>query len=186
MSKRNHPAVWGSRQLAAFLSSHPTALGILHRFAGSIDAQTCAVVAAMAGPVGIFIPWPSLDGHASALSGVGLMTYAFQGNDRLVMWRISPLATALVLAVPFGIATVACCTAWIVLRRTYRVDIPLFTFTGILVLLRFTPAILDGQMRILGSFAVPGPGLAILMVATLAVITISSGRLRRRSLPAQP
>ena len=64
---------------------------------------------------------------------------------------------------------------------------PLFTLAGILVLLRFATPILDGQMYTLGGFAIPGPGLAILTVATLAVIAISSNAtLRRRSVPAQP
>ena len=68
----------------------------------------------------------------------------------------------------------------------YRLDVPLLALAGILVLLRFTPPILDGQMHILGGFAVPGPGLVILMVATLAVVTISSGAaLWRWRLPAQ-
>ena len=184
---RNHPNVPGSRQLTAFLSAHPTGRSMLRRFAGSIDARICIVIAALTGPVALFIPWLSLDGHTSPLSGVGLMTYALQGNDRLVMWRISPVATALLLAVPFGIAFAVCWTAFTVLRRTYRLDVPLFTCAGILVLLRFTPSILDGQMHILGGFAVPGPGLAILLVATLAVITISSGAaLRRWRPPAQP
>ena len=34
----------------------------------------------------------------------GLMAYAFHGNDRLVMWQISPLAS------PFAITTSACLT----------------------------------------------------------------------------
>ena len=182
--KRNHPTVPGSRQLIAFLSAHPTALGMLRRFAGSIDARVCIVIAALTGLVALFIPWVILDGHTSPLSGVGLMTYALQGNDRLVMWRIAPFATVLVLTVPFGITASICWTAFTVLRRNYRLDVPLFTLAGILALLRFTPPILDERMYALSGFAVPGPGLGILLVATLAVIIISSrATLRHRNLP---
>ena len=98
------------------------------------------------------------------------------------MWKISPLAISLLLVVPFGIAVGVCWTALNVLRRVYRLDVPLFTLAGILMLLRFAPPILDGRMYTLGGFAMPGPGLAILVVASLAVIAISSNAtLRRRS-----
>ena len=184
---RKLPIIPGIRQVATFLSAHPTGRGALRGFAAAINARICVMIAALTGLAALFMPWLSLDGHTNPLSVVGLMTYALQGNDRLVMWRISPLATALLLAVPFGISAAVCCTAWNVLRRTYRLDIPLFTFAGILALLRFTPPILDGQMHVLGRFAVPGPGLVILMVATLAVITMTSGTALRRWRPlAQP
>ena len=64
---------------------------------------------------------------------------------------------------------------------------PLLTLAGILALLKFTPPILDGRMYTLGSFAVPGPGLGVLLVAILAVIAIASGAVfRQRRLMAQP
>ena len=177
----------GCRQIESFLDVHPTVRDMLRRLAGSMDARACIVIAALLGPVALFIPWLSLDGHGSPLSGFGLITYALQGNDRLVMWKISPLAISLLLVVPFGIAVGVCWTALNVLRRVYRLDVPLFTLAGILMLLRFAPPILDGRMYTLGGFAMPGPGLAILVVASLAVIAISSNAtLRRRSVPAQP
>ena len=180
------PIVTRLRQLAMSLSGRPTGRGALRRFAGSINARTCVMIAALAGLVGLFIPWVILDGHADPLSGVGLMTYALQGSDRWVMWQISPVATILMLTVPFGITAMVCWTAFTILRRDYRLDVPLFTLAGILALLRFTPSILDGRVYTLGSFAVPGPGLFILLLATLAMIAISSGTaLRRRSLPVQ-
>ena len=115
------------------------------------------------------------------------MTYALQGNDRWVMWQISPGATVLLLTLPFGVTASVCWTAFTVLRRNYRLDVPLLTLAGILALLRFTPPILDGRMYTLGSFAVPGPGLGILLVATLAAIAIGSGAaVRRWPLPDQP
>ena len=177
----------GRRQLAGSLNAHPTVRDMLRRLARSIDARVCIVIAVLLGPVALFIPWMTLDGHGSPLSGVGLMSYALQGNDRLVMWKISPPAIALLLVVPYGIAVGACWTALNVLRRNYRLDVPLFTLAGILVLLRFAQPILDGRMYTVGGFAMPGPGLAVLLMATLAVIAISSNAsLRRWRLPAQP
>ena len=177
----------GCRQIASFLDAHPTVRDMPRRLAGSIDARACIVVAALLGPIALFVPWLALDGHGSPLSGVGLMSYALQGNDRLVMWKMSPLAIALLLVAPYGIAVGVCWTALNVLRRNYRLDVPLFTLAGILVLLRFTPPILDGRMYSLWGFAVPGLGPAILTVATLVVIAISSNAsLRCWRLPAQP
>ena len=179
--------ITGIRQLATFLSAHATSHGVLHGFAGSINARTCITIAALTGLVALFIPWVILDGHATPLSGAGLMTYALQDNDRWVMWQISPVATILMLTIPFGITATVCWTAFTVLRRNYSVDVPLFTLAGILALLRFTPSILDDRMYTLGSFAVPGPGLFILLVATLAALAISSGSaIRRWRLMAQP
>ena len=176
----------GVRQLARFLSAHATSRGVLLGLAGSINARICVTIAALTGLIALFVPWVILDGHATPLSGAGLMTYALQGNDRWVMWQISPVVTVLMLTVPFGITATVCWTAFTVLRRNYRLDVPLFTLAGILALLRFTPPILDGRMYTLGSFAVPGPGLFILLLATLAVIAINSGAaLRRWRLPAQ-
>ena len=177
----------GCRQLAGSLNAHPTVRDMLRRLAGSIDARACIVIVALLGPVALFIPWMTLDGHGSPLSCVSLMSYALQGNDRLVMWKISPLAIALLMVVPYGISVGVCWTALNVLRRNYRLDVPLFTLAGILVLLRFATPIMDGRMYTIGGFAMPGPGLAILMVATLAMIVISSRyTLRHRRLSAQP
>ena len=178
--------ITGIRQLATFLNPHSTGHGALRGFAGAINARICVTIAALAGLVALFVPWVILDGHATPLSGAGLMTYALQGNDRWVMWQISPVPTVLMLTVPFGITATVCWTAFTVLRRNYRMDAPLFTLAGILVLLRFTPSILDDRMYTLGSFAVPGPGLFILLLATLAVIAIITGdALRQRRLPVQ-
>ena len=174
----------GIRQLAAFLSAHATSRGILRGFAGAINARVCVTIAALVGLVALLVPWVILDGHATPISGAGLMTYALQGNDRWVMWQISPVATVLMLTVPFGITATVSWTAFTVLRRNNRMDAPLLTLAGILALLRFTPPILDDRMYTLGSFAVPGPGLFILLLATLAVITIITGdALRQRRLP---
>ena len=61
----------------------------------------------------------------------------------------------------------------------------MLTFAAVLVLLRFTPPVLDGRMHTPGSFAVPGPGLGILLVATLVVIAVGSGAaLRQRRVAA--
>ena len=180
------PIVTGIRQFVGVLSIRPTGRGALRWFAGSINARTCLMIAALTGLVALFIPWVILDGHATPLSGSTLMAYSLQGNDRWVMWQISPVATVLMLTVPFSITGTVCWTAFNVLRRNYRLDVPLSTLAGILALLRFTPPVLDGRMYTLGGFAVPGPGLGILLVATLAVIAISStAALRRRSLPVQ-
>ena len=177
----------GIRQIVTTLSIPTTDRHALRVFAGSINARTCVMIAALTGLIALFIPWVILDGHTGPLSGVGLMTYALQGNDRWVMWQISPAATVLMLTVPFGITAAVCWTALTVLRRNYRLDVPLFTLAGILALLRFTPPILDGRMCTLGSFAAPGPGLGILLVATLAVIAIGSGAvIRRWQLMVQP
>ena len=180
------PIVTGIRQLVTALRARPTGRGVLPGFAGAINARTCVMIAALTGLVAIFIPWVILDGHANPMSGAGLMTYALHGNDRWVMWRISPVATILMLTVPFGITATVCWTAFTVLRRNYRLDVPLCTLASILALLRFTLPILDDRMYTLGSFAVPGPGLFILLMATLAVIAISSSAaLRRWILPVQ-
>ena len=150
------------------------------RLVTTLDARTAAVVATLLGPVALLIPWLSLDGHAGPLSGAGLMAYVFHGNDRLVMWQISPLATAALLALPFTITASVAITAVNVLRRDYRLDAPVFTVAAILLLLRFTPPVLAGQMHVVGQFAVPGWGLAILLAATLTVTAISAGsRLRQ-------
>ena len=142
LSKLELSAFLGSARLPGFLSSTPTAGGILRRFVASIDARGCIVVAALVGLVALFIPWLTLDGQNAPLSGVGLMSYALQGNDRIVMWEISPVATALLLSVPFGIAIGVGCTAWNELRRTYRADVPCLTLVAILVLLRFVAPLL--------------------------------------------
>ena len=81
----------GIRQLATFLSAHATSRGVLRGFAGSINARICVTIAALTSLVALFVPWVILDGHANPLSGAGLMTYALQGNDRWVMWQISPV-----------------------------------------------------------------------------------------------
>ena len=150
--------------------------------------RICVTIAALTALIALFIPWVILDGHATPLSGFTLMTYALQeGNDRWVMWQISPGATVLMLTVPFGITATVCWTVFTVLRRTYRLDVPLLTLAGILALLRFTPPILDERMYVLIDFAVPGPGLGILLLATLAVIAVGIGaRLQCWSLPARP
>ena len=181
------PIIPSIRQLVTALNIRTTDRHALRGFAGSINARICVTIAALTALIALFIPWVILDGHATPLSGFTLMTYALQeGNDRWVMWQISPGATVLMLTVPFGITATVCWTAFTVLRRNYRLDVPLFTLAGILALLRFTPPILDGRMYTLGSFAVPGPGLFILLLATLAVIAINSGAaLRRWRLPAQ-
>ena len=83
----------GRRQLDGSLNAHPAGGDMLRRLAGSIDARVCIVSAALLGSMALFIPWMTLDGHGSSLSGFGLMTYALQGNDRLVMWKISPPAS---------------------------------------------------------------------------------------------
>ena len=160
---------------------------ILGRLAGSMDPRVCGVIAALGCLVALWVPWLTLDAHAGPLSGVGLMSYALQGHDRTVLWQISPVATALLLSLPFGIAAGAVGTAWSALRRRYRAEASLLTFAAVLALLRFTPPVLDGRMHTLGSFAVPGPGLGILLAATLVVIAVGSrAALRQRRLVAQP
>ena len=63
---------------------------------------------------------------------------------------------------------------------------PLLTFAAVLALLRFTPPVLDERMYTLANFAVPGPGLGILLAATLVVIAVgSSAGLRQRRSAAQ-
>ena len=145
-----------------------------------LNARAVAVAAALMGPVALFIPWVSLDGHAGPLSGVGLMAYALDGNDRLVMWRISPLATALLLVLPFVITAGVAATAVNVLRRDCRLDAPLFAAAAILLLLRFVPPILSTHTLTVGDFALPGWGLAILLAAILTVIAVSLGQAFRR------
>ena len=184
---RKLPITSRIRRLVTALSIRTTGCHALRGLAGSINARICVTIAALTGLIALFIPWVILDGHPTPLSGFTLMTYALQGNDRWVMWQISPGATVLMLTVPFGITATVCWTAFTVLRRNYRLDVPLFTLAAILSVLRFTPPILDGRMYTLGSFAVPGPGLGILLGATLAVIIISSGALfQQRRLMAQP
>ena len=55
----------GCRQPAGFLNAHPTARRMLRYFAESMDARACIVIAALLGPVALFIPWMTLDGHGS-------------------------------------------------------------------------------------------------------------------------
>ena len=143
------PIIPSIRQLATFLGASPTGRGPLRGLAGSINARICVTIAALTGLIALFIPWVILDGHATPLSGFTLMTYALQGNDRWVMWQISPGATVLMLTVPFGITATVCWTVFTVLRRNYRLDVPLLTLAGILALLRFTPPILDERMYVL-------------------------------------
>ena len=50
------------------------------------------------------------------------MTYPLQGNDRLVIWKISHLAITLLMVVPFSITVGVCWTATNILRRVYRLD----------------------------------------------------------------
>ena len=164
----------------------PLALGATPLPVPALNARTVAVVAALMGPVALLIPWLSLDGHAGSLSGTELMAYAFHGNDRLVMWRISPLATAALLILPFAITAGVAITAVNVLRRDCRLDAPLFTVAAVLLLLRFTPPVLASQMHVVGQFAVPGWGLALLLAATLTVTVLSAaGRLVQRRAPTQ-
>ena len=151
-----------------------------------LNARTVALVAALMGPVALLIPWLSLDGHTASLSGTDLMAYAFHGNDRLVMWRISPLATAALLVLPFAITAGVSMTAVNVLRRDHRLDAPVFTVAAVLLLLRFTPPVLASQTHVVGQFAMPGWGLALLLAATLTVIAMSAaGRLAQQRAPTQ-
>ena len=163
----------GQGLLPTLLSFLRTSLGNIPRPAPVIDAQVAVVVAALIGPVALFIPWLTLDGHAGSLSGVGLMAYAIHGNDRMVMWHISPLATAMLLVLPFVITASVCFTTVNVLGRNYRLDAAAFTLTAILLLLRFTPPILDNRMYMVGHFALPGWGLAILLAGTLAATALN-------------
>ena len=160
-------------------------VGSRRRLSGSMDPRVCMVIVALGCVVTLFVPWLRLDGHTGSLSGVGLMSYALQGNDRTVMWRISPVATAALVSVPFGIAAGAIGTAWNALRGRRRADVPLVTFAAVLALLRFTPPILDERMHTLADFAVPGPGLGMLLAATVAVMVMGSrAALRRQRGPA--
>ena len=168
-------------------SGRASARGIRRRLAGSMDARAGIVIVALGCLAALFLPWLTLDGHTGSLSGIGLMSYAFQGDDRTVLWQISPVATAALVSLPFGIAVGAISTAWNALRRRYRADVPLMTFAAVLALLRLTPPVLDGRMYTLADFAVPGPGLGMLLAATLAVMVIGSGAARRqRGLVARP
>ena len=164
----------------------PLALRLIQLLTPALNARNAAVVAALMGPVALLIPWLGLDGHAASLSGAELMAYAFHGNDRLVMWRISPLATAALLVLPFAITAGVSVTAVNVLRRDRRLDAPLFTVAAVLLLLRFTPPVLSSHMHVVGQFAVPGWGLALLLTAALTVIVLSvANRLAQRRAPAQ-
>ena len=136
---RGPPNLPGGRQPGGYPRGRTSANGAWRRWAGSTYPRVCSVIAALGCLVALFVPWLTLDAHATSLSGVGLMSYALQGSDRVVMWRISPVATALPLSLPFGIAVGAMGTAWSVLRRRYRVEVPLLTFAAVLALLRFTP-----------------------------------------------
>ena len=140
----------------------------------SINLRTVMVVAALMGPVALFLPWLTLDGHTCSMSGISLMAYAFHGGDRLVMWHISKLAIIALVVVPFAVTTAVCITAINVVRRDYRLDTPVFTAASVLLLLRFTPPILSSHVGTVGSFAVPGPGLAVLLMVTVAVIAIGT------------
>ena len=152
-----------------------------------LNARAVVVAAALMGAVALFIPWVSLDGHAGPLSGVGLMAYALDGNDRLVMWRTSALATILLLVLPFVITVAVAATAVNVLRRDYRLDTPLFAAAAILLLLRFASPILSTRTPMLGDFALPAWGLTILLAAILTVIAVSvGGAVRRRLTVAGP
>ena len=187
ITQRKHHNLPGRRHLATFLGTRPTCRDILRRRVASIDSRVCVVVAALLGLVALFLPWVTLDSHGSSLSGAGLLAYSLQGGDRLLMWKVSHTATALLMVIPFGIAVGVCFTAINILRRAYRLDIPLLTCAGILVLLKFATPILDPRMHVFGGFTLPGAGLGILLVATLAVIVIcSSSALRCRRMPAQP
>ena len=161
--------------------------GFRRRLAGSMDGRVCMVIAALGCVAALFVPWLTLDGHTGSLSGVGLMSYALQSNDRTVMWQISPVATAALVSVPFGIAMGAIGTAWSALRGRRRADVPFVTFAAVLALLRFTPPVLDGHMHVLADFAVPGPGLGMLLAGTVAVMVMGSrAALRERGSAARP
>lgn len=144
------------------------------------EARTISNVAVVIGLISLFIPWLSLDGHVGPRSGVGLMTYALHGNDRLVMWRISPLAAAALMVIPFTVAATVCLTALNATRRECRLDAPVFTMAGVLLLLRLTPPVLSNRMETVGPFALPEWGLVILLAATLVVITVGVGERFRR------
>ncbi len=174
-NNRGMPDVPGRPRPSGRIWGRALGLGVLRRLRGTMDGRVCIVMAALGCPVALFIPWLTLDAHAGPLSGVGLMSYALQGNDRIVMWRISPVATALLVTLPFGIAFGSLGTAWSVVRRRCRAGAPLLTIAGVLALLRFTPPVLDGSMHTLGGFAAPGPGLGILLAASVAVIALGSG-----------
>ena len=182
------------RQPGGVPTGRPSGGGIIRRSAGfrrrlarSMDGRVWMVIAALGCVGALFVPWLTLDGHAGSLSGVGLMSYALQGNDRTVMWRISPVATAALVSVPFGIAAGAIGTVWNALRGRRRADVPLVTFAAALALLRITPPVLDGHMHVLADFAVPGPGLGLLLAGTVVVMTMGSrAALRQRGPAARP
>ena len=173
------------RQPGGVPSGRASGGGIIRRLARFRNSRARMVIAALGCVAALFVPWLTLDGHTGSLSGVGLMSYALQGNDRTVMWRISPVATALLVSLPFGIAAGAIGTAWSVLRGRRRADVPFVTFAAALALLRFTPPVLDGGMHTMADFAVPGPGLGMLLAGTLMVMVMGSrAALRRQPGPA--
>ena len=82
------------RQPGGVPTGRPSGGGSRRRLSGSMDGRVWIVIAALGCVAALFVPWLRLDGHTGSLSGVGLMSYALQGNDRTVMWQISPVATA--------------------------------------------------------------------------------------------
>ena len=164
----------GNQRLTMLMSSRRISLRFVAQQVASIHLRTVMVVAALMGPVALFLPWLTLDGHTGSMSGASLMAYALHGGDRLVMWHISKLAIIALAVIPFTVTTTVCLTAINVVRRDYRLDAPVFTAASVLLLLRFTPPILSGHMGTVGSFAVPGPGLAVLLMGTVAVIAIGT------------
>ena len=176
----------GNQRFTVLMHYRRIILRFLAQQVASINLRTVVVVAALMGPVALFMPWLTLDGHTGSMSGASLMAYAFHGGDRLVMWHISKLAIIALVVMPFTVTTTVCLTAVNVVRRNYRLDTPVFTAASVLLLLRFTPPILSSQMGTVGSFAVPGPGLAVLLMGTVAVVAIGTfNRLEGRRQSAQ-
>ena len=176
----------GNQRWTVLMPSRRISLRVVAQRVASINLRTVMVVAALMGPVALFLPWLTLDGHTGSMSGASLMAYAFHGGDRLVMWHISKLGIITLVVIPFTVTTTVCLTAVNVVRRDYRLDTPVLTAASVLLLLRFTPPILSSQMGTVGSFTVPGPGLAVLLMGTVAVIGIGTfSRLEGRRQSAQ-
>ena len=115
--------------------------------------------------LGILLPWATLDGHASALSGSKLAPYALFGAERGFLFSVSWYgALALILAPIVTIIAVGHGFFLMIMgRRALRSH-----FVGAaapLLMLLVAGSILSGDSPSLGWFVIPGVGMIVTAAA---------------------
>lgn len=131
------------------------------------DPKTLTRLAAILALLGFLLPWFHLDTHADPISGSELTFYFLTVEDRSVMTATSRWATWILMALPIVIAYALAKNVYSTLRSKYSLDAPVFAFLAVLLICRTAgPLLAPGSHSLIG-FTIPGPGLFLILIATL-------------------